>query len=275
MIKENPIRGVGIGHFKWHYLKAQSLALAAFPTMKWQYTYWAHSEYLQWLAEFGLFGGLLLFCLGAWWIYSFIKTLVAKKELSTEAIWAISMIFLIWFDALFSRPFHRIEIIVWLAFAFAIANREILTQNFAWFSVKHDQIYRIFAFLIVILSIFGIIFLGSGLVGDKYLKAATKTRDAKLQRYRIEQALKMPMERDEAEEQLAYHLTAVATKTEEASDWVDAINQLYFSFKMRPKAKQLNELFSIAQQTDNEVLLRDLSQYIGPFSDDIFNSDDN
>ena len=55
MISENPIKGVGIGHFKWHYLKAQIIAMSKFPSMEWQYTYWAHSEYLQWVQSFDFF----------------------------------------------------------------------------------------------------------------------------------------------------------------------------------------------------------------------------
>ncbi len=272
MISENPIKGVGIGHFKWHYLKAQIIAMSKFPSMEWQYTYWAHSEYLQWVAEFGLFGGLLLFSLGAWWIVSFIKVLVSKKRLSMEATWAISMVFLIWFDALFSRPFHRIEITVWLAFAFAISNREILPQKTDWLEVKHSQIYKIFAALVVFIALSGLIFLGGGLIGDKNLRAATKTKNAKLQRLRIERALIMPMKKDEAQEQLAYHLLAVANFTQKDEDWDNAINQLYHSFKIRPKAKQLNELFSLAQQTENIELLRELLTYLQPVSDDLIKS---
>lgn len=269
MISENPIKGVGIGHFKWHYLKAQSVAMSKFPSMEWQYTYWAHSEYLQWIAEFGLFGGLLLFSMGAWWIASFIKTLTSKKSLSMEAAWAISMVFLLWFDALFSRPFHRIEIIVWLPFAFAIANREILSIKADWSEIKHSQIYRIFAVLLIIIALAGLIFLGGGLIGDKNLKAATKTTNAKLQRLRIEEALRMPMEKDEAQEQLAYHLLAVAKATQRDADWDNAINQLYYSFKIRPKAKQLSELFSLAKQTENIKLLAEILTYLQPASGDL------
>ena len=264
MIKEYPIKGVGIGHYKWHYLEAQSFALAKYPNLEWQFTYWAHSEYLQWFAEFGLFGALLLLVLGLWWLCSFIKALLAKKNLSLEATWAISMIFLIWFDALFSRPFHRIEIAVWLAFAFAIANREILPISFKWSEIRHSYVYRAFGLLIVVLSIAGLAFLGTGLIGDKYLRSATQTQNAELQRYRIDQALKMPMEKDEAQEQLAYHLIAVASATHKNIDWSKAINQLYFAFTIRPQAKQLNELLSLAQQTKNQALLSKLLVYISP-----------
>ena len=233
MIKEYPIKGVGIGHYKWHYLEAQSFALAKYPNLEWQFTYWAHSEYLQWFAEFGLFGALLLLVLGLWWLCSFIKALLAKKNLSLD-------------------------------FAFAIANREILPISFKWSEIRHSYVYRAFGLLIVVLSIAGLAFLGTGLIGDKYLRSATQTQNAELQRYRIDQALKMPMEKDEAQEQLAYHLIAVASATHKNIDWSKAINQLYFAFTIRPQAKQLNELLSLAQQTKNQALLSKLLVYMSP-----------
>lgn len=262
MIREHPIKGVGIGHYKWNYLDAQRHALKRYPKLEWQFTYWAHSEYLQWFAEFGLFGAILLLSLGLWWICSFIRSLLTKKSLSLESTWAISMLFLIWFDALFSRPFHRIENAVWLAFAFAIANREILPVSFSWSEIRHSYLYRAFGVLVLVSSFAGLAFLGTGLIGDKYLRAATQTQEEKLQRYRIDQALKMPMERDIAQEQLAYHFIAVASATHKVVDWSKAIDQLYFTFTIRPQAKQLNELLSLTRQTKDTNLLSKLLIYM-------------
>jgi O-antigen polymerase len=118
--------------------------------------------------------------------------------------------------------------------------------------------------LICIISVAGLIFLGGGLRGDKYLHAAVRTNNASLQRYRIDQAHRMLMERDESEEQFAYHLIAVARATRKAEDWNAAINQLYRSFTIRPQGKQLIELYNIGRQMNNTALLNMIIPYFKP-----------
>ena len=264
VISTAPIKGVGIGQYKWHYLDGQRIAFEKHPEMEWQFTYWAHSEYLQWYAEFGLFGGLLLAALGIWWLWSFICAMVNKKVLSAEASWACSLLALVWFVALFSRPFHRIENALWVAFAFAIINRELLPASFKWSEIRHSSIYRVLGVFMAVVSVAGLIFLYGGLRGDQYLRSSVRTNNAGLQAYKISQAMKMPMARDEAEEQYAYHLLAVANATHKPEDYAKAINQLYRSFTIRPQAKQLMELVRFAQQTGNQELLRRLVPYLKP-----------
>ena len=261
---EQPLKGLGIGQYKWHYLKGQSTAIRKDPEIKWQFTYWAHNEYLQWFAEFGIFGAILLITAAAWWIWRFIKALTQKKILSAEASWACAMLFLIMLDAIFSRPFHRIENAVWLSLAFAIANRELLPFSYTWSEVRHSSIYRIIGAFIFVMSVCGLLFLGYGLAGNKYMRYATKTENAKLQAHYIEKAKSIPMTRDEAEEQYAYHLIAVAKVTNAPKDWENAINQLYRSFTIRPQAKQLLELFNMARQTKNKELIKVILPYLPP-----------
>ena len=259
-----PIRGVGIGQFKWHYLEGQKDAMKKHPDMEWQFTYWAHCEYMQWWAEFGLFGLLLLLFTGCWWLWSFIRALTQKKQLSLEVTWACSMLFLIWFVALFSRPFHRIEDSLWVAWAFAIANRELLPYSFKWCEIKNSAICRLLGAFMACVALFGFVFLANGLRGDQFLHRAVMTQNAGLQRYLIGEALKQPMERDEAEEQYAYHLLAVARVTHKIEDWNAGIDQLYRAFLIRPQAKQLLDLVNLASQTRNQLLLSKLVPYLKP-----------
>ena len=143
VIKKHPIAGVGLGPYKWHYLEGQREAFRDHPDMKWQFTYWAHSEYLQWMAEFGIFGTLILLGAAAWWIWSFVRALTQKKDLSYAAMWGCAVVYLIWFDAIFSRPFHRIENIVWLPLAFALSNRQLLPSSVRFSEIRHGFIYRL------------------------------------------------------------------------------------------------------------------------------------
>jgi len=264
IIMEHPIKGVGIGHYKWHYLEGQRIALQKYPKMEWQFTYWAHSEYLQWFAEFGVFGAIMLIWTGGWWLWKFIRHITQKKMLSIEASWACAMLFLIFFDAIFSRPFHRIENAVWLSLAFAIVNRELLPFSYRWSEIRHASIYRILGCSIAVISITGLVFLASGLIGDKHLREAYQTQNARIQAESINIARKLLMSKDEAEQQYAYHLMAVARVTKNLKDWNNAINQLYRSFTTRPQAKQLMELLSLARQTKNQKLLSELVPYLPP-----------
>ena len=259
-----PVKGVGIGQFKWHYLEGQKDAMRKHPDMEWQFTYWAHCEYMQWWAEFGLFGILLLIFTGLWWLWSLIRALTQRKQLSLEATWACGILFLIFTVAVFSRPFHRIEDSLWIAWAFATVNRELLPYSFKWCEIKNSAIYRLLGGFIACVAVVGFVFLCNGLRGDQFLHRAVMTQNAGLQRYLIGEALKQPMTRDEAEEQYAYHLLAVARVTRKIADWNEGINQLYQAFLIRPQAKQLLDLVNLASQTHNQALLAQLVPYLKP-----------
>lgn len=264
VFKEHPFAGVGLGHYKWHYLDGQREAFKDHPELKWQFTYWAHSEYLQWLAEFGVFGALVLLSAALWWIWSFIRALSQKKDLSYAAMWGCSFVYLIWFDAIFSRPFHRIENAVWLSLAFAVANRQLLPLSAKFSEIRHGVVYRFLGFFMAVVAVTGMLFLYSGCRADKSLRAASMTTSASLQRHRIDEARRSLMGMDEANEQLAYHLLAVANATKRPEDLAAGIKQLYRSFRTRPQAKQLLELINLAQHTGNQRLLSELTVYLHP-----------
>ena len=82
VFKLHPLAGTGLGHYKWHYLEGQREAFKTHPELKWQFTYWAHSEYLQLLAELGIFGAAALFAAGVWWLRSFARALTMRRALS-------------------------------------------------------------------------------------------------------------------------------------------------------------------------------------------------
>jgi hypothetical protein len=134
----HPVAGVGLGHYKWHFLDGQRLLYEKSPellndrTYKWQFTYWAHNEYLQWLCETGLIGSIPLLALGIWWLYLFLKAIVSRRRMTFEAMWGVGMVFLLFFDAMFSRPFHRIENAVWMSLAFAQINGFLLPRTPEW-----------------------------------------------------------------------------------------------------------------------------------------------
>lgn len=266
VFKLHPLAGTGLGHYKWHYLEGQREAFKTHPELKWQFTYWAHSEYLQLLAELGIFGAAALFAAGAWWLWSFARALTMRRTLSPGAMWGCAMLFLIWFDALFSRPFHRIENAIWMSLAFAWANRELFTAAPSWQEVRSDFVYRVFGLFVAVVAAAGLIFFYNGCRADRYLLAAVRTKDAALQASFINRARKSLMERDEAGEQLAYHIIATARATKRPEDLEAGIGALYRSFRTKPQAKQLVELLRYARETNDLVLMSELVTYLSPSS---------
>lgn len=266
VFKLHPLAGTGLGHYKWHYLEGQREAFKTHPELKWQFTYWAHSEYLQLLAELGIFGAAALFAAGAWWLWSFARALTMRRTLSPGAMWGCAMLFLIWFDALFSRPFHRIENAIWMSLAFAWANRELFTAAPSWQEVRSDFVYRVFGLFVAVVAAAGLIFFYNGCRADRYLLAAVRTKDAALQASFINRARKSLMERDEAGEQLAYHIIATARATKRPEDLEAGIGALYRSFRTKPQAKQLVELLRYARETNDLALMSELVTYLSPSS---------
>lgn len=266
VFKLHPLAGTGLGHYKWHYLEGQREAFKTHPELKWQFTYWAHSEYLQLLAELGIFGALALFAAGAWWLWSFARALTMRRTLSPGAMWGCAMLFLIWFDALFSRPFHRIENAIWMSLAFAWANRELFTAAPSWQEIRSDLVYRVFGLFVAVVAAAGLVFFYNGCRADRYLLAAVRTKDAALQASFINRARKSLMERDEAGEQLAYHIIATARATKRPEDLEAGIGALYRSFRTKPQAKQLVELLRYARETNDLALMSELVTYLSPSS---------
>ena len=266
VFKLHPLAGAGLGHYKWHYLEGQREAFKTHPELKWQFTYWAHSEYLQLLAELGIFGAAALFAAGAWWLWSFARALTMRRILSPGAMWGCAMLFLIWFDALFSRPFHRIENVIWMSLAFAWANREILTAAPSWQEIRSEFVYRAFGLFAAAVAAAGLVFLYNGCRADRYLLAAVRTKNAALQRELIMKARGSLMERDDAGEQLAYHIIATARATKRPEDLEAGIGALYRSFRTKPQAKQLVELLRYARETNDLALMSELVTYLSPSS---------
>jgi O-antigen ligase len=271
VFKIRPLTGVGIGHYKWHFLEGQKNLYRAHPELlddpeyEWQFTYWAHSEYIQWLCETGIVGALLLAAMAAWWLYSFLAALVKRKELPPEAIWGCAMLFLLWFDALFSRPFHRIENSVWMALAFALANRSILPQRVKWTEVDSKWVYRAFGIFIAIVSTCGFVFLAGGIQGDKLIfESLAKPSTFREKDDQLKRAERYLMSRDDAREQYGYLLVEVGVMQKDNEVFLEGIRRMYTAFIRRPTSKLLFEITDYARQIDNTELLGIMSTYFKP-----------
>jgi hypothetical protein len=268
---KEPVTGVGLGHYKWNFLDGQRIMyeknpeLTDAPGYEWQFTYWAHSEYIQWLCETGVIGAALLALLAAWWLCSFIRALVRRDPLPPVALWGCAMLFLLWFDALFSRPFHRIENSVWMSLAFAVANKSILPARLKWTSVESGRIYRLFGAFLAAVSIYGFIFLMGGVQGDKLIyRAMASPVSPQEKEAMLRKAEVRLMSRDDAREQFAYLYARVGAMEEDSEVFTEGIRQMYSAFIRRPTSALLFDLIGYGRQLGSRDLLGRLEPYVRP-----------
>jgi len=268
MYTASPLRGVGLGQYKWHYLDAQREMLKRWPRMKWQYTHWAHNEFLQWFAEAGTVGGILMLFLWGWWAVSAFRIFLKKSRCSAEAFWASSMVALFLFDALWTRPFHRIENALWLVLAFAAANREMLLPLVSPPPPEEfEKGGRLLGGVTAAVCMIGLVYLGSGMWGDRMLRLFTNEQRTVAERQAaLERALSAPMVRDLAEKEGAYYLISSGQERKDPESVSRGLNRLMTVFSKEPHVRELNYLRQWSIRLENEALVEEFTSYGAPAS---------
>lgn len=262
MFKQHP-QGVGVGQYKWHYLEAQREAFKTHD-YNWQYTHWAHNEFLQWFCEAGVAGGGLLLLMFGLWFFAFFGKVFRGDRLSPEVIWACSLVALISFNALWTRPFHRIENILWLALAFAVTNREVLTGRLGWRATFSSGFTRLIGVLFMAGSLAGAVYLGSGIQGNLLLRQALSTRSASLQRSLLERTARHPMVRQDALKNLGYHYLQVGEQTNDVQTMGRGFNILWQHFRREPHSEEMGVLLQWAQRFQQVEILKELVSFLKP-----------
>ena len=149
MIGKHPLFGVGLGNYKWNYLDSAQ-AFQQRWGMEMIYTFWAHNEYLQWIAETGGFGVIFLTTLFFWWGKK-LRLHLSRERVSSSFQWGAGIVVLLSVDALFSRPFHHVESALWFPFALAVINADMLREKL------NSRISRAaFGGAVTVLSAFGL-----------------------------------------------------------------------------------------------------------------------
>lgn len=264
MVKMQPWAGVGIGQYKWHYLEAQKEMFKEYPEKSWQYTHWAHNEFLQWLAEGGIVGAAFL--LGMWglWGACFLLMLWRKEQVTLEVIWACSLIMLITFNAQWTRPFHRIENILWLSLAFAISGKDMI-QNLLpaqVFSLKpHLRLCGVF---LLIAGLGGMAYLIDGMVGDRAIRRAASSSYPEVQRRLLEEASGHWMVRNEALKQLGYYYMYMGERSQNIQLLGQGFRLLWDHFQKEPHSEELRILIDWAQRFQNIDMMKTLAGYMKP-----------
>ncbi|MCX7827593.1 MAG: O-antigen ligase family protein [Thermanaerothrix sp.] len=264
VFKFHPIKGVGLGQFKLHYLAGQRLMFDRHPDGLWQYTLWAHNEYLQWLAEFGVIGAVLLGLAMVWWLKGFLLAVLRGVEVPLYCAWACGMAFIVAADAVFSRPFHRVENVVWLAFALAVSARSLLPRE-SWFNgIRNQWVTRAFGGAWMAVALLGLMYLADGYVGDRMLLTASRVQDPDAKLIYVNKAASHIMTREEAEEQRGYYFLALGRYLKDPVVFRKGADILYQAFGHKPDTKKLFELINAYGMLRDKEKVLELVYYLKP-----------
>lgn len=272
MFKEHPW-GVGTGQFKWHYLEAQR---AGFQTefvnrdwYIWQYTHWAHNEFLQWFCEGGWIGGIMLIVMYLAWFFPALITIIKKKrgEIPLNAVWGIAIVCVISFTALFTRPFHRVENMVWIALAFAMSNRTFLhneNPKLSFNIIKSEIFMKILGVACIAAAISGTVYIWGGIKGNYILRQALSTQNPDLQIYLLNQADEYPITHEEAQRNIGLHYLQLGEQTNNVEEIQKGFNILWEHFKREPHSEDISRLLSLSQRFQVEPVLTEVASYFKP-----------
>ncbi len=269
MLSTNP-KGVGIGQYKWHYLEGQREAFKIFdnaPWMEWQYTHWAHNEFLQFFCEAGYVGGVMFLIMYSFWFFPALVGLRRKREVDINAVWGFALASVVTFAAIFTRPFHRIENMVWITLAFAMSNREFFPElkfKTDFDILKSNFLARLVGIVCIGASIAGCVYISSGIYGNYVLRQALSTNQANVQMYLLEKAEKHPIVHEDAMRNIAHHYLQIGEQTEDVSLIAQGFNLLWEQFNHEPHSEDISKLLSYAQRFQVLGVLKEIASYFKP-----------
>ena len=267
MAREHP-EGVGIGQYKWHYIEGQRYGFSIQPAewYRWQYTHWAHNEFLQFFCEGGIIGGILFLLLWVIWFIPAIMALFRRERMSIgiNSVWALALISLITFCAVFTRPFHRIENMVWITLAFAISNREFFSERIKFDVIRTKFFTRLVGAVCILSAIAGCVYISSGIYGNCLLRRALSTDDARVQIYLLEEANKHPIVREDVQRNIGHHYIQLGEQLEDNDTLVKGFNILWQQFHREPRSEDIGRLLNIAQKYQIIDVLREIKSYFKP-----------
>ena len=270
MFLEHP-EGVGIGQYKWHYLEGQRYGFKLFTQdwYKWQYTHWAHNEFLQFFCEGGWIGGIMFMVMYLTWLVPAVVGLFRKQRFTVNknAVWAVCLASLITFCAIFTRPFHRIENMVWITLAFALSNREFfpaMRHSFTYDFMKSNAFRKLVGVACIAASVAGCVYISSGIIGNRYLRRALSTQNPDEQIYLLNEAKKHPIVYEETMRNVGHHYMQLGEQTNNMDMLSEGFSILWEHFNHEPHSEDISKLLNFAQKYQQEEVLRDLASYFRP-----------
>ncbi|GHS88054.1 O-antigen polymerase [Synergistales bacterium] len=246
VIKAAPVFGVGLGNYKWNYMDAMA-TFREKSDIPPRYTYWAHSEYLQLLAEVGVVGAAPFFFLIFYYIWLAAKSL--KGEHSQALVWALAAVAVLAVDSCFSRPFHRVDT------AFTLSLALSLISKFCVSPVAFGRVARIVVGgAIFLVSFSGVALFAQGFSDQKYLgEYFYSSSYIVIDPSNVREQDKYPLMLEDAYLQLIARenyiraLTDFGDKDENDKNYRDAVRVLTKYFMTEPRYPELNMLMFLYQ----------------------------
>ena len=267
MFNEHP-EGVGIGQYKWHYLEGQraGFKMVHADWYKWQYTHWAHNEFLQFFCEGGYIGGILLLLMWIIWFIPALMGLIRRERMTIggNSVWAVSLVTLVTFCAIFTRPFHRIENMVWITLAFALSNREFFPEKLSYEILRTKWSRKTAGIFCLISSIAGCVYISSGIYGNWLLRQALMTQNEALQMYYLNEAVKHPIVREDTLRNIGYHYIQLGEQRNNPEMLLRGFNILWEQFSREPHSEDISRLLNLSQRYQIEPVIREIASYFRP-----------
>ena len=224
---------------------------------------------MQFFCEGGYIGGILFMAMYLSWFIPSVVGLFRKKrmEININAVWAVCLASLITFCAVFTRPFHRIENMVWITLAFAISNREFfpcLKFKALYEPIQSRILRKLAAITCILASVCGIVYISSGIQGNMLLRQALSTNNADLQMYYLDQAQKHPIVYEETMRNVGYHYMQLGDQTDDIEMTAQGFDILWEHFNHEPHSEDISKLLQFAQKYQQEEPLRQIAGYFKP-----------
>ena len=263
MIKTAPLFGVGLGNYKWNYLDALSVSREVY-TLRPRYTYWAHNEYLQWIAETGMIGGILFFSLLIYCVGLGLRGIRSETDEKKQClVWSIAALAVLMVDSCFSRPLHHVETAFTTSLALAVISRLKAA------SVELPRKISLgVSGVMLLLSLSGVILFSQSFQGQAYLGkyfysglyivgSPSEVREAYKKPFLLEDAYLQLTAREN------YNMTLFGLGDAEKRQ-LDAIRLLAQYFETQPRYAELNRLMLLYQKRGDIEEARSYFKYYPP-----------
>lgn len=200
------------------------------------------------------------------WLIPALRGLIKRERMTIKesAVWGMALVTLITFCGLFTRPFHRIENMVWITLAFALSNREFFTSRLKFECLKTASSRKIFGAIIIISSIAGMIYIWGGIYGNYVLRKALSTSDEQLQLYYLNEAKEYPIVREDTLRNIGYHYMQLGEQKNDPALLTQGFNTLWDEFQREPHSEDISRLLNFAQRYQIEPVIREIASYFKP-----------
>jgi hypothetical protein len=151
-----------------------------------------------------------------------------------------------------------------MAFAFGIANEELLPAGFSWTEIRKDWVLRGLGLAMGAVAVAGLLFFARGMSGDRILRRASMEEEPLERMQLLEKAEGRLMVRDTAQRELAYHYIRSAREEKRGELLAEGLMRLHQHFRQEPHSRELARLMAWYSDVREPDLLESVARYLKP-----------